>query len=327
MKNSLPYKLLIILVCVLFLSSCGYENVDYVGLYSCAAVSLDGEDFEVDDIYPGGLELELMSRGQAWLSINGEAVYGRWTLDGETFTLDIGGELSEGILEDGVCRLRLKGSEIEHILLCSGASLPETEAVSKPQAELTERQLFWNGDWYGLWTISNAKGKWLDQSGQFFDCFARIEIGDENTGTMIFWDELQSADAPIAKVDLLISDSSDKSVSGVAVSTGGFFYDSEIGETHWSIDPSAAPFESLLYIENGHFESESGSFDYKIMMRPWGRTWEDIEATDPTLVPYFYYDWYLQRLASGEVMPDEFTPPEKTVIRDVWIDSEEDTDK
>ena len=54
--------------------------------------------------------------------------------------------------------------------------------------------------------------------------------------------------------------------------------------------------------------------------------WEDVEAADPTLVPYFYYDWYLQRLASGEAMPDEFTPPEKTVIRDIWIDSDEDAD-
>lgn len=326
MRHAFSFRMFILLVCAFLMCSCGFEAEEHVGVYTCEALSLEGEAFSVADIYPDGLELELLSYGQAWLSINGEEVYGRWTLEGDSFTLDIGGELSEGSLADGVCVLRLKGSEIEHILLRPGAKLPETEEEIEPQAEPTERQLFWNGDWYGFWTISNAEGKWLDQSGQSFDCFARIEIGSDNTGTMIFWDELQSADAPIAKAELLISDSADKSASGVAVSTGGFFYDSVIEETQWSIEPGSAPVDSLFYIDNGHFESESGSFDYKILMRPWGRTWEDVEAADPALVPYFYYDWYLQRLASGEAMPDEFTPPEKTVIRDAWIDSDEDAD-
>lgn len=327
MKHGLSCKILLVLLCASLFSACGFEAEEHIGLYSCEALSLEGEEFQVSDIYPDGLTLELLSYGQAWLSINGEAVYGRWTLEGESFTLDIGGELSTGNLTAGVCRLRLAGSEIEHTLLRSGAVLPEPEIQAEPEKEASERQLFWNGDWYGFWKIENATGKWLEQSGQSFDCFARFDIAPDNTGTMIFWDELQSADAPIARVELLISDSADNSVSGVAVSTGGYFYDSEIEETQWSVEPGTAPVDSMFIIENGRFESESGSFDYKLMLRPWGRTWEDVEAADPALVPYFYYDWYLQMLASGEAMPDEFEPPERTVVRDVWYESEEITDK
>lgn len=323
MKHALSLSVLFLLLSSLFLSSCAYENEEQTGIYSCAHVSLDGEDFAVEDIYPNGIELELMSYGQAWLSINDEAVYGRWSLENEHFTLDIAGEISKGTLSEGVCTLELANSELEHIFLLPGAKLPEAETETSAEAALSDRQIFWNGDWYGVWHIENADGKWLDQSGQSFDCFARFDIGSDNRGTMLFWDELQSAGMPIAKVELIISDNADKSVSGVAVSTGGFFYDAAIEETQWSVEPELAVFDGMFCVENGRFESESGSFDYRIMLRPWGRTWEDVEAADPTLVPFFYYDWYLQKLASGEKMPDEFIAPEKTIIRNAWIETEE----
>lgn len=323
MKHPRTFLVLFLLIFAFCLSSCAHDYEEHVGVYSCAALSLDGEDFALEDIYPNGFELELLSYGQAWLDINGEAVYGRWSIEGERLTLDIAGELSEGTLSEGVCVLELAGSGIEHILLLPGASLPEKAEEAAQETVLSDRQVFWNGDWYGVWHIENADGKWIDQSGQSFDCFARIDIAADNTGTMIFWDELQSAGMPIASVELIISDSADKAASGVAVSTGGFFFDAAIEETQWSVEPATAPFDSMFYIENGRFESENGSFDYKIMLRPWGRTWEDVEAVDPALVPYFYYDWYLQKLASGETMPNEFIAPDKTVIRNVWIESEE----
>lgn len=316
-----------LLMLSVFLSGCGFENEELIGIYDCAAISLDGESFDVAEVYPDGLELELLGYGQAWLSISGERVYGRWDMEGESFTLDIGGELSEGKLRDGVCILHLADSEIEHILIRPGAELPSLqEDEEKGGGEPSERQLFWNGDWYGFWTVENATGQWLDQNGQSFDCFARFEIDDDNTGTMVFWDELQSADEPVAIVELLISDSADESVAGVAVSTGGFFCDTAIEETQWSVDPSDGSFDSAFIIEKAHYEGESGSFEYSIVLRPWGRTWEDVETVQPDMMPYFYYDWYLPQLASGKAMPDVFQAPENDIIRNTWIDPEDATD-
>lgn len=327
MKAGQTSAITLILVLSLFLVGCGFENEEHIGVYDCAAVSLDGESFDVAEVYPEGLELELLSYGQAWLSVNGERVYGRWSLEGESFSLDINGEISKGTLDGGVCVIRLADTALEHVLLRSGAELPPVQdGDALNESEATERQLFWNGDWYGFWTIENAAGQWLDQSGQSFDCFARFEIGEDNTGKMIFWDELQSAEEPVAVVELLISDSAEETVSGVAVSTGGFFFDCAVEETQWSVDPSAGSYDSVFFVDKARYEGEDGSFDYSIMLRPWGRTWEDVQTSQPDMLPYFYYDWYLPQLASGKPMPDEFRPPEKSVIRDIWIDPENAAD-
>lgn len=326
MKARPIYAFVLILVFALILTGCAFEDEAHIGVYDCAAISLDGESFDVKELYPEGLELELMSCGQAWLSVNGERVYGRWSAEGDSFTLDINGELSEGTLEGGVCVLRLAGTALEHVLLREGAELPTVQTGEQSGAEPSERQLFWNGDWYGLWTIENATGQWLDQSGQSFDCFARFEIGDDNTGKMIFWDELQSAVEPVAIVELLISDSAEETVSGVAVSTGGFFLDAAVEETQWSVDPSAGSYDSMFFVDKAHYEGEDGSFDYSIRLRPWGRTWEDVQTTSPELLPYFYFDWYLPQLASGMTMPDEFQTPEKSIVRDIWVEAENESD-
>ena len=62
----------------------------------------------------------------------------------------------------------------------------------------------------------------------------------------------------------------------------------------------------MLVIDNGHYESEEGSFDYQIVLRPWGTVWDDVESTAPELLPYFYKDWYLRAIDAGEDMPDSF---------------------
>ena len=71
---------------------------------------------------------------------------------------------------------------------------------------------------------------------------------------------------------------------------------------------------------------DDGSFDYSIYLRPWGRTWEDINATQPGLLPYFYYDWYLPMLAQGESMPDKFSAPDVNVIHNTWVEPETETE-
>lgn len=305
------------------LSGCGFEGEEYIGIYNCERLELEGQSFEIEEIYPDGFGLELMNWGQAWLNVNGERFYGRWSVGEDNITLDIGGELSYASINEGVCILQLSGSELEHGLLTEGAAFPKEDVVEEETVELGDRQLFWNGDWYGCWQITNAKGIYIDQDGQYFDCFARITVSGDEACSLIFWDELQSAESPVAMLDLILSDSGDESIAGVAVSTGGYFLDSEINETQWNLEPGWNGFDSILAVENGRYEGENGSFDYNILLRPWGRTWEDVEASQPQLVPYFYYDWYLPMLANGETMPDEFTPPGRTIIRNIWIEPEE----
>lgn len=303
------------------LTACAPAYDEVIGVYSCARLELDGEEFHVLDVYPKGCTLRLSSWGQAWLSIEDESFYGRWELVENDFVLDINGTVSHGKLKDGICLLTLADSSMEHLFLKEGASLPQETAPA--QQSLTPQQIFWNGDWYGKWTISNADGNWLDQNGQSFDCFASIDIDSEGEGTMSFWDELQDSAHPIATVQISVTPDGNDDNAGVLVSSGGYFLDYSLDASAWKADPDSISIDSVFYIEDAHYVSDKGSFDYTILLRPWGRTWEDIQAVSPDMLPYFYYDWYLPTLAAGGTMPENFEYTRETIIRNTWSEPEQ----
>lgn len=309
----------ILIFSLLFLSSCAFSDDELVGTYTCARLELDGEQFHVLDVYPNGCVLQLSHWGQAWLSVNGDRFYGRWELEENDFILDINSELSTGSLENGICKLRLSGNEMEHVFLREGASLPENVATVQP---ITEQQVFWNGDWYGYWTIENASGNWQDQSGQSFDCFARFEIDSNGLGKMTFWDEMQDSFHPVAVAQIAVIPD-DNSDCGSLQITGGDFLDSKLTQGQWDVKTDGFDADSVFYLQNAVYTGTDASFEYSIILRPWGRTWEDIEATHPDILPYFYYDWYLPALASGERMPDSFEYSDKSVIRYTWNEDEQ----
>ena len=62
-------------------------------------------------------------------------------------------------------------------------------------------------------------------------------------------------------------------------------------------------YEDLVVIE-GACADDTGSYNYSIFLRPWGRLWDDIEAVESEQLPYGYFDWYLSALEDGAAMPD-----------------------
>ena len=95
---------------------------------------------------------------------------------------------------------------------------------------------------------------------------------------------------------------------GTARTLGGSFWLAELAPDEWTLDPAAYGFENMLVVDDGHYESDEGSFDYMLVLRPWGTDWSDVEAAAPALLPYFYNDWYLPQIESGASMPDAFDP-------------------
>ena len=51
----------------------------------------------------------------------------------------------------------------------------------------------------------------------------------------------------------------------------------------------------MLVVDAAHYASDEGSFDYTIVLRPWGTVWSDVESVASELLPYYYNDWYLPR--------------------------------
>lgn len=48
---------------------------------------------------------------------------------------------------------------------------------------------WWNGDWYGWWTVTGGDGEYESWNNQWWDCCANISIGADYTGKVIIWDE------------------------------------------------------------------------------------------------------------------------------------------
>ena len=51
MNRKICLFLSFLLMLSVFLSGCGFENEELIGIYDCAAISLDGESFDVAEVY------------------------------------------------------------------------------------------------------------------------------------------------------------------------------------------------------------------------------------------------------------------------------------
>ena len=92
----------------------------------------------------------------------------------------------------------------------------------------------------------------------------------------------------------------------VALSTHGNFWYQEIGPGQWALDAQSAEFEDMLVLQGRH-ESRGESFDYVIVLRPWGRLWDDIAAGDGFNLP-FRYEWYQSQIENSQPMPERLPP-------------------
>lgn len=275
------------------------------GTYSLALVSADGEIYSAQEVYaaPSALVLE---RKRAVLTLDGAEYIGKWFLQDGVFDLVTDGGVSHGTLADGVCVFDYLDSGLVHAFALDGVSVPEGLVNPTPASavSLTPQQALWAGDWYGWWSISNAQGDWAALDGQWYDCFARVEFSAEGECKMTLWDEQLSYTDPMGEVSLALAGDDDG--MGTASSLSGSFWLVEIGAGEWQLDPAAYGFDKLVVVNDGHYASAEGSFDYAIVLRPWGTVWDDVAAESPEILPYYYDSWYLPALDAGQAMPDVF---------------------
>ena len=59
---------------------------------------------------------------------------------------------------------------------------------------------WWNGDWYGCWTMTGCSGYYADagMEGQSWDICGAIDIGEDDMGTVTLWDEDYTKAEPMA---------------------------------------------------------------------------------------------------------------------------------
>lgn len=157
---------------------------------------------------------------------------------------------------------------------------------------------WWNGDWYGWWMMTGCSGYYEDMEGDWWDICGIIDIGDNNIGTVVLWDEDYTKDDPMVSASVSLSEAGTGEY-GTMMSEGGWFTDIDLGHADWIVDPGLLDYEDMIHID-GYYENGDDAFFYDIYLRPWGTYWDDMDAED---LPYYYDDWYLPLIGAGKSMP------------------------
>ena len=165
---------------------------------------------------------------------------------------------------------------------------------------------WWNGAWYGWWTMTGCSGAYENMAGQWWDACAVIDIGSDYTGTVTIWDEDYSRADPMSQVSVTLN-SAGAGEHGTVMSESGYFTNLPLEHADWIIDPAInsrfPDVENMICIE-GWYEDGDDEFYYEVYLRPWGQLWDDFAADYPDDIPYYYDDWYLPLVESGSAMPD-----------------------
>ena len=188
----------------------------------------------------------------------------------------------------------------------------ETFADTEPGAALPAATTgdalldWWNGAWYGWWTMTGCSGAYESMAGQWWDACAVIDIGSDYTGTVTIWDEDYSRADPMSQVSVTLN-SAGAGEHGTVMSESGYFTNLPLEHADWIIDPAInsrfPDVENMICIE-GWYEDGEDEFYYEVYLRPWGQLWDDFAADYPDDIPYHYDDWYLPLVESGSAMPD-----------------------
>ena len=165
---------------------------------------------------------------------------------------------------------------------------------------------WWNGAWYGWWTMTGCSGAYESMSGQWWDACAVIDIGSDYTGTVTIWDEDYSRADPMLQASVTLNRAG-VGEHGTVMSESGYFTNLPLEHADWIIDPAInsrfPDVENMICIE-GWYEDGDDEFYYEVYLRPWGQLWDDFAADYPDDIPYYYDDWYLPLVEFGRSMPD-----------------------
>lgn len=158
---------------------------------------------------------------------------------------------------------------------------------------------WWNGDWYGWWTMYGCYGYYEGMDGMAWDVCGTIDIGEDYTGTVTLWDEDYTRDNAMVIADVSLSEAGTGEY-GTVTSEGGYFTDIPLEHADWIVDPGLSDYGDLIWI-TGFYENGEDEFTYEIYLRPWGASWDDLSED---VQPLYYFDWYLPLIEAGAAMPD-----------------------
>lgn len=312
---------------IFLLAGCGKEddsNNPNLGLYTAFTGSMSGIEIEIADVYAGGFTIELKANGKAQLVIDGTTGKGKWTLEGNKFTISGGGFEGEGTLKDGVMILEnVMGSGLTVTLVNEAflKSLSEDageydfdedieagfadETMDNAVPGLTDDMLAedsfdtsyaakWEGTWFGWFWFDECTGKFIDSADSLSACYLVLEFDDEKTGTFEVsnsWYTFGSGDFEIDG-DLLKV-------------TSGLVFDSPINTDNWIFVPIPG-YEPEITMADEIVDDDGDKLTFSMFLKPWGYNWDEMETSN---MYEKIFKPYKEKVAAGENPPYGFANP------------------
>ncbi|MCL1895836.1 MAG: hypothetical protein FWG03_04745 [Clostridiales bacterium] len=298
--------MLLALVFVLAFAACGGKDADAgddpnLGLWVAKDAMMWGEKISVDDFFGNGFTIELKDKGKCTVNFDGTKANGSWALEDGSFTAKAGGVNVEGTLEGGELVLTdVMGMGLDLFFYKDGeepsgggsASGDAGDTAGGDGSGLNKVLSWWNGDFYGYWETTD--GWFTDRQEGRWDCYAVIDMGEDGSGTVYFWDDKYE----LGTVEIQVEESGGVAYMGSATSEGGILFDEPVAHADWVMMPTYEGFEDYygntyhddyMEIEAYIWPDGKDSMNYKIVLRPWGVLWEDL---DEDQWPPFYEMWY-----------------------------------
>ncbi len=274
------------LLFILFLCGCG-QAADTSGLAGTyRLVRTESEDVVLTDEMTDSFHLSLrFDPGGTGEIYNGET-HGRlrWQLESDVLTVWAGSKTLTGTVKGTMLLLQdAESSSLLHFEMTEENAEPESE-ISEAKPELASA---WVGDWYGWWKIEESSH---DMPTSWYDCCAVIAY-EGSCRRLTLWDEDGSFDEPLA--DILFKEDEDGNLDSLS----GYFFGQSMREHDWSLKPTGGAF----YVNRHEYRQNEEDFVFSIYLRPWGDNWEELE---PSQLPFYFDDWYMPLIESGEAMPD-----------------------
>ena len=164
---------------------------------------------------------------------------------------------------------------------------------------------YFEGDWYGWMTVDGRTDFWKQIDGEVYDIMCKVEMDDDNFGTVTIFDAGMPYEKPMARVKVVVNDSgSDPKKGYMTDDNSGFFLDGDFDmHNKWDIDPGATDWSNYMMIAGTYVDgNEEDAMDYVFHFKKWGDDWSDFPQKPP------HFDWYKKLIDAGEPMPA--APPE-----------------
>ena len=299
MKKAICIFIAVLLIAGTTACSGDDSNDPNLGLWKATSAEMLGMSMDVADFFDQGFTIELRANGRCTISVDGDKANGRWTLDNAAFTVKGGGVDCRGRLENGKLTLEdVMGSGVTLIFYKDGVvpadptsraleteAPPEVNETSVMQ-ELPENLAWWDGDWYGYWTVVSADDPYSGFIGQVWDCYAIIDVNHDATAIITLFDD----DISMGEIYVDLIDGHEGDIMGIATSTGGEMFGMPVKEEEIRINPEHRGHEDMIMIDQWHEDEDGDEFRYVIYLRKWGLDWDDYPEDER---PPYYEDWYL----------------------------------